>query len=79
MTDVDLEAVIDTQVMTPARCFRSQSRAHEIMLSATQGHHPFSLVCGRCPDVHGTAWGRKGDKVAVRIGGRFVAKIPRDG
>ena len=75
ITDVDLEAVIDTQVMRLRDVFDLKVGSR-IMLSATQDT-PVQLVCGNVPMYTGQM-GRKGSKVAVRIGDRFV-KDPKNG
>lgn len=75
ITDVDLEAVIDTQVMRLRDVFDLKVGSR-IMLSATQDT-PVQLVCGNIPMYTGQM-GRKGNKVAVRIGDRFV-KDPKNG
>jgi flagellar motor switch protein FliM len=75
ITDVDLEAVIDTQVMRLRDVFDLKVGSR-IMLSATQ-ETPVQLVCGNVPMYTGQM-GRKGNKVAVRIGDRFV-KDPKNG
>ena len=75
ITDVDLEAVIDTQVMRLRDVFDLKVGSR-IMLSATQDT-PVQLVCGNVPMYTGQM-GRKGNEVAVRIGDRFV-KDPKNG
>ena len=75
VTDVDLEAVIDTQVMKLRDVFDLKVGS-QIMLSATQDS-PVQLVCGDVPMYTGRM-GRKGNKIAVRIGDRIV-KTPRIG
>lgn len=75
ITDVDLEAVIDTQVMRLRDVFDLKVGSR-IMLSATQDT-PVQLVCGNVPMYTGQM-GRKGNKVAVRIGDRVV-KDPKNG
>lgn len=74
-TDVDLEAVIDRQVMKLRDVFDLKVGS-QIMLSATQDS-PVQLVCGDVPMYTGRM-GRKGNKIAVRIGDRIV-KTPRIG
>jgi flagellar motor switch protein FliM len=73
--DVDLEAVIDTQVMLLRDVFDIKVGSR-IMLNATQDT-PVELVCGNVPMYKGQM-GRKGNKVAVRIGDRVV-KDPKNG
>ena len=71
MTDVDMEAVLDEQVMRLQEVFdlRVGSR---IMLSAL----PDSLVDVRCGDVtmYTGKMGRKGDHIAIRIENRVEKK-----
>ena len=74
VTDVDLEAVIDTQVMKLRDVFDLKVGS-QIMLSATQDS-PVHLVCGDVPMYTGRM-GRKGSRIAVRIGDR-VDKTPRN-
>jgi len=73
VTDVDLEAVIDTQTMKLRDVFDLKVGS-QIMLSATQGS-PIQLVCGDVQMYTGRM-GRKGNKVAVRIEGR-ADRMPR--
>jgi len=75
VTDVDLEAVIDTQVMKLRDVFDLKVGSR-IMLSATQDS-PVQLVCGDVPMYTGRM-GRKGSRIAVRIGDR-IEKTPRNG
>jgi len=74
ITDVDLEAVIDTQVMLLRDVFDIKVGSR-IMLNATQDTL-VQLVCGNVPMYKGQM-GRKGNKVAVRIGDRVV-KDPKN-
>lgn len=74
VTDVNLEAVIDTQLMKLRDVFDLKVGS-QIMLNATK-ESPVSLVCGDIPMYTGRM-GRKSDKIAVQIEDR-VAKIPRD-
>ena len=74
ITDVDLEAVIDTQVMLLQDVFDIKVGSR-IMLNATQDT-PVQLVCGNVPMYNGQM-GRKGNKVAVRIGDRVI-KDPKN-
>lgn len=74
VTDVDLEAVIDTQLMKLRDVFDLKVGS-QIMLNATKDS-PVSLVCGDIPMYTGRM-GHKSDKIAVQIEER-VAKIPRD-
>jgi len=69
VTDVDLEAVIDTQIMKLRDVFDLKVGS-QIMLSATQDS-PVQLVCGDVPMYTGRM-GRKGSRIAVKIGDRIV-------
>ena len=73
VTDVDLEAVIDSQTMKLRDVFDLKVGS-QIMLSATQDS-PIQLVCGDVQMYTGRM-GRKGNRIAVRIEGRSD-KIPR--
>ena len=73
VTDVDLEAVIDTQVMKLRDVFDLKVGSR-IMLSATQ-NSSIQLACGDVPMYTGRM-GRKGNRVAVRIEDR-IEKAPR--
>lgn len=73
ITDVDLEAVIDTQQMRLRDVFDLKVGS-QIMLSARQDS-PIQLACGEVPMYTGRM-GRKGDKIAVRIEDR-IDKGPR--
>jgi len=73
LTEVDLEAVVDTQTMRLSDVFDLQVGSR-IMLSAT----PDSVIrlnCGEIPMYSGRM-GRKGDSIAVKIEGR-VQKLPK--
>jgi len=73
LTEVDLEAVVDTQTMRLSDVFDLQVGSR-IMLSAT----PDSVIrlnCGEIPMYSGRM-GRKGDSIAVKIEGR-VQKMPK--
>ena len=74
ITDVDLEVVIDTQVMLLRDVFDIKVGSR-IMLNATQDTL-VQLVCGNVPMYKGQM-GRKGNKVAVRIGDRVI-KDPKN-
>lgn len=74
VTDVNLEAVIDTQLMKLRDVFDLKVGS-QIMLNATK-ESPVSLMCGDIPMYTGRM-GRKSDKIAVQIEDR-VAKTPRD-
>lgn len=73
VTDVDLEAVIDTQTMKLRDVFDLKVGSR-IMLSATQDSS-IQLACGDVPMYTGRM-GRKGNRVAVRIEDR-IEKAPR--
>jgi flagellar motor switch protein FliM len=73
MTEVDLEAVVDTQIMRLSDVFDLKVGS-KIMLSAT----PDSVIrlnCGTIPMYSGRM-GRKGDSIAVMIEDR-VRKLPK--
>ena len=73
LTEVDLEAVVDTLTMRLSDVFDLQVGSR-IMLSAT----PDSVIrlnCGEIPMYSGRM-GRKGDSIAVKIEGR-VQKMPK--
>ena len=74
ITDGDLEAVIDTQMMLLRDVFDFKVGSR-IMLNATQDTL-VQLVCGNVPMYKGQM-GRKGNKVAVRIGDRVI-KDPKN-
>ena len=74
VTDVDLEAAIDTQIMRLRDVFDLKVGS-QIMLSATQDS-PVQLVCGDVPMYTGRM-GRKGSRIAVKIGDR-IEKAPRN-
>jgi len=69
MTDVQLEAVLDQQIMRLSEVFSLQIGS-QIMLSAT----PTSKVDLRCGEVslYTGAMGRKGDQMAIRIEDRLI-------
>ena len=71
MTDVDMEAVLDEQVMRLQDVFNLRVGSR-IMLSAL----PDSLVDVRCGDVtmYNGKMGRKGDNIAIRIENRVEKK-----
>ena len=73
VTDVDLEAVIDTQTMKLRDVFDLKVGSR-IMLSATEDSS-IQLACGDVPMYTGRM-GRKGNRVAVRIEDR-IEKAPR--
>ncbi|TCS63019.1 flagellar motor switch protein FliM [Varunaivibrio sulfuroxidans] len=68
MTDVELEAVLDTQTMSLGEVFDLKVGSH-IMLGAG----PESSVALQCGDVtmYTGKMGRKGDQIAIRIEGRY--------
>jgi len=73
MTEVDLEAVVDTQIMRLSDVFDLKVGSR-IMLGAT----PDSVIrlnCGEIPMYLGRM-GRKGDNIAVKIEGR-IQKMPK--
>ncbi len=74
MTDVDLEAVVDQQIMPLSDIFDLKIGSR-IMFSAT----PDSLVSLRCGDVpmYSGKMGRKGNQIAIRIEDR-IEKKPRN-
>ena len=68
MTDVDLEAVVDEQIMRLREVFNLKVGS-QIMLGAS----PSSLIqlkCGGVPMYKGRM-GRKGNQIAIRIEERF--------
>ena len=68
MTEVDLEAVIDQQVVSLQRVFELQEGS-QMMLNATPDS-PVMLSCGNVPLYIGRM-GRKGGRIAVRIEDRI--------
>ena len=73
MTDVDLEAVVDQQVMRLSDVFDLKIGSR-IMFSAT----PTSLISLNCGDVamYTGHMGRKGNQIAIKIEGK-IEKKPR--
>ncbi len=71
LTDVDLEAVLDEQTMSLKEIFNLKVGSR-VMLNAT----PSSIVELRCGDVpmYSGTMGRKGDRIAIRITNKAVAK-----
>jgi len=67
MTEVDLEAVVDTQIMRLSEVFNLKVGSR-IMLSATPDSDIY-LNCGNIQMYTGRM-GRKGDRIAIRIGDR---------
>jgi len=68
MTDVELEAVLDTQTMRLGDVFSMQKGSH-MDLGATP-ESQVTLFCGDVPMYMGRM-GRKGDQIAIRIDGRY--------
>ena len=68
MTDVELEAVLDTQTMRLGDVFSMQKGSH-MDLGATP-ESQVTLFCGDVPMYLGRM-GRKGDQIAIRIDGRY--------
>ncbi len=68
MTDLDLNAVLDTQVMRLSEVFDLKVGSR-IMLSATP-ESDVALLCGDIPLYRGKM-GRKGDRIAIKIQGRL--------
>jgi len=73
MTEVDLEAVIDTQTMQLARVF--DLRVGSRIMFGTSPDDPIQLQCGEVPLYTGRM-GRKGQNIAIRIEGRYD-KLPK--
>ena len=73
MTDVDLEAVIDTQIMTLANVFELKVGSR-VMFDASP-EDPIQLQCGEVPLYTGRM-GRKGQHIAIRIEDRYD-KLPK--
>lgn len=73
MTEVDLEAVVDTQIMRLSDVFDLKVGSR-IMLSATPDSD-IQLNCGDIPMYTGRM-GRKGSQIAIQIGDR-VPKLPK--
>ena len=73
MTDVDLEAVIDTQIMKLADVFDLKVGS-QIMLS-TSSQDAIELHCGEVPMYTGRM-GRKGQNIAIRIEDR-IDRLPK--
>ena len=74
VTEVNLEAVVDTQIMRLSEVFNLKVGSR-IMLSATPDSDIY-LNCGGIPMYTGRM-GRKGDRIAIQIGGR-VSKVPNN-
>ena len=73
MTEVDLEAVIDTQIMTLANVFELKVGSR-VMFDASP-EDPIQLQCGEVPLYTGRM-GRKGQFMAIRIEDRYD-KLPK--
>ncbi|MFC1674003.1 flagellar motor switch protein FliM [Pseudomonadota bacterium] len=73
MTEVELEAVLDTTVMRLGEVFTMQKGSH-MDLGATPDSQ-VTLFCGDVPMYLGRM-GRKGDQIAIRIDGRY--EKPKD-
>ncbi|MCK5444595.1 MAG: flagellar motor switch protein FliM [Rhodospirillaceae bacterium] len=69
MTDVELEAVLDTQIMSLGAAFDFKPKSH-MALTAT----PDSQVVLKCGDVpmYVGKMGRKGDNIAIKVDGKYV-------
>lgn len=68
MTEVELEAVLDTTTMRLGEVFNMQVGSH-MDLSATRDSQVM-LLCGDVPMYLGRM-GRRGDQIAIRIDGRY--------
>jgi len=68
MTEVELEAVLDTQTMRLGDVFDMRKGSH-LDLGATP-ESQVMLLCGDVPMYLGRM-GRKGDQIAIRIDGRY--------
>jgi flagellar motor switch protein FliM len=73
MTEVDLQAVIDTQVMKLANVFNL--RVGSRIMFGTAPDDPIQLQCGDVPLYTGRM-GRRGQNIAIRIEGRYD-KMPK--
>ncbi len=73
MTEVDLEAVIDTQIMQLARVF--DLKVGSRIMFGTSPEDPIQLQCGDVPLYTGRM-GRKGQNIAIKIEGRYD-KLPK--
>jgi len=73
MTEVDLEAVIDTQVMKLANVFNLKVGSR--IMFGTSPDDPIQLQCGEVPLYTGRM-GRRGQNIAIRIEGRYD-KLPK--
>ncbi len=73
MTEVDLQAVMDTQVMKLANVFNL--RVGSRIMFGTAPDDPIQLQCGDVPLYTGRM-GRRGQNIAIRIEGRYD-KMPK--
>ncbi len=73
MTEVDLEAVIDTQIMKLANVFNLKVGSR--IMFGTSPDDPIQLQCGDVPLYTGRM-GRRGQNIAIRIEGRYD-KLPK--
>ena len=73
MTEVDLEAVIDTQIMKLANVF--ELKVGSRVMFDTSPEDPIQLQCGEVPLYTGRM-GRKGQYIAIRIEDRYD-KLPK--
>ena len=73
MTEVDLEAVIDTQIMKLANVF--ELKVGSRVMFDTSPEDPIQLQCGEVPLYTGRM-GRKGQHIAIRIEDRYD-KLPK--
>ncbi|MBF0250853.1 MAG: flagellar motor switch protein FliM [Alphaproteobacteria bacterium] len=72
MTEVELEAVLDTQTMRLGSVFSLDVGSHMDLGATPQSQ--VTLYCGDVPMYVGRM-GRKGDQIAIRIDGRFEKKV----
>ena len=73
MTEVDLEAVVDTQIMNLASVF--DLKVGSRIMFGTSPEDPIQLQCGEVPLYTGRM-GRKGQNIAIKIEGRYD-KLPK--
>ena len=73
MTDVDLEAVIDKQIMKLAEVFDLQVGSR--IMFGTSPDDSIELHCGEVPMYTGRM-GRKGQQIAIRIEER-IDRLPK--
>ena len=73
MTEVNLEAVIDTQIMKLANVF--ELKVGSRVMFDTSPEDPIQLQCGEVPLYTGRM-GRKGQHIAIRIEDRYD-KLPK--